>query len=99
MDASARLLESLETTEYTPARSSVFNAIRHTPLPYAIQFSPSSVESLLAQGADAAAEPTLAYAVRNGRAHLIESLIDNLNGADVNMKDGRRRAALHWACY
>lgn len=96
-DDTARLLTSLDTTEYTVARSSVFNAIRYTPLKYAIRFSPSSVESLLAKGLDAAAEPTLAYAARCGRADLIGRLIDN--GADVNMKDGGGRTALRWASY
>lgn len=95
-DAS-RLLTSLETTDYAVARSSVFNAIGYTPLEYAVQFSPSSAESLLAEGADAAAEPALTYAARNGNSHLIALLINN--GADVNMKDGGGRTALHWVCY
>ncbi|KAI0799648.1 ankyrin repeat-containing domain protein [Irpex lacteus] len=93
----AHLLTSLETTEYTMARSSVFDAIGYTPLQYAIRFSPSNVESLLAEGADAAAEPTLAYAARFGSIDLIELLIDK--GADVNRKDSWGRTALHWACY
>ncbi|KAI0799650.1 hypothetical protein BC629DRAFT_187349 [Irpex lacteus] len=92
-----QLLTSLEATDYAVARSSVFDAIRYTPLQYAIRFSPSSVESLLAEGADAAAEPTLAYAaVCAASTNLIRLL--SVNGADVNMKyEGR--TALHWACY
>ncbi|KAI0743247.1 ankyrin repeat-containing domain protein [Irpex lacteus] len=96
-DYTARLLTSLDTTEYSMARSSVFNAIGYTPLEYAVRFSPSNMESLLAEGFDASAEPTLAYAACAGRIGLFELLIDK--GADVNMKDARGRTALHWACY
>lgn len=91
-----QLLTSLETTDYAVARSSVFDAIKYTTLHYAIRFSRSSVESLLAEGADAAAEPTLAYVVCYGKDDLIRLLVDN--GTDVNMKY-QGRTALHWACY
>ncbi|KAI0764491.1 ankyrin repeat-containing domain protein [Irpex lacteus] len=94
----SHLLKSLEAAEYTVARSSLLKAIRFTPLQYAIMMlSPSSVESLLAEGADVKAEPTLAYAARCARDELIELLIDK--GADVNMKDRKGRTALHWACH
>ncbi|KAI0812719.1 hypothetical protein BC629DRAFT_960408 [Irpex lacteus] len=85
-----RLLSSLETatSENTVARSSVFNAIRYTPLEYAVKFSPlASVQSLLAEGVDAAEEPSLAYAAMCGRVDLNKFLIDN--HADVNMKDSQ----------
>lgn len=93
----SHLWTSLESTEYSVARYSVFNAIDYTPLQYAIKFSPSSVKSLLLDGADAAAEPLLAYAASAARAELIELLLGK--GADVNMKDRMGRTALHWACY
>lgn len=91
----SHILASLQTTEYTVARSSVFGAIWYTPLRHAIASSPSNVEHLLA--ADASAEPTLACAVRARRADLVQLLIDK--GAGVNMQDSRGRTALHWACY
>ncbi len=91
------LLASLESTEYIVTRATIFKAIQYTPLAYALYFSPASVNSLLAEGADAAAEPTLAYAAHYTRVDLIESLISR--GAIVNMKDRRGRTALHWACY
>lgn len=94
------LLSSLETTtsKNIVARSSVFNAIRYTPLEYAVKFSPlASVQSLLAEGVDAAEEPSLAYAAMCGRADLNKFLIDN--HANVNMKDSQGRTALHYICY
>ena len=53
-------MASLEdTTCNSEGRSSVFKAINDTPLGYAVAFSPESVESLLADGEDAAAKPCL----------------------------------------
>ena len=90
-------MASLEdTTCNSKGRSSVFEAINYTPLRYAITFSPESVESLLADGEDAAAEPTLVYAVGCGRSELIKPLLDA--GADVNMRNWRGHTALLVAC-
>ena len=78
-------MASLEgTTCKSEGRSSVFKVTGYTPLIYAIIFSPKSVESLLTDGEDAAAGPTLAYAVNNGEYKLIKPLLDA--GADVNMR-------------
>ena len=90
-------MASLEgTTCNSKGRSSVFEAINDTPLGYAIELSPDSVESLLADGEDASTEPTLVYAVGNSRPELIKLLLDA--GADVNMRDWQGHTALLKAC-
>ena len=90
-------MASLEdTTCNSKGRSSVFEAINDTPLGYAIYYSPESVESLLADGEDAAANPTLVCAVNVGESKLIKPLLDA--GADVNMRDWEGHTALLEAC-
>ena len=90
-------MASLEnTTCNSEGRSSVFEVTGYTPLGFAIIFAPESVESLLADGKDAAAEPTLAYAVGNLRPELIKPLLDA--GADINMRDWEGHTALLEAC-
>ena len=90
-------MASLEdTTCNLESRSSVFQVTGYTALEYAITFSPESVESLLADGEDAAAEPTLVHAVNVGRSKLIKPLLDA--GADVNMRDWWGHTALLMAC-
>ena len=91
------LMESLEVTVCNPKScASVIEAAGYSPLEYAIEFSPQSVRSLLTAGEDAAAEPTLVYAVGYARSGLIRPLLDA--GADVNMRDRHGFTAMHWAC-
>ena len=90
-------MASLEDTRCNSAgRLSVFQVTGYSPLQYAIAFSPESVEFLLADGEDAAAEPYLVYAVSAARSELIKPLLDA--GADVNMRDSEGHTALLEAC-
>ncbi len=85
----------MQSSSLLQVRSSLFDAIQYTPLQYAILFLPSNAESLLAEGADIAAEPALAYAARYGSTNLIKLLVDK--GADANMKY-KEWTVLHRAC-
>ena len=89
-------MASLEDTRCNSAgRLSVFQVTGYSPLQYAIAFSPESVEFLLADGEDAAAELCLVYAVNARQWKLIKPLLDA--GANVNMR-WRGYTALLYAC-
>ena len=96
VDVTGFMVSLEDTTCSSKGRSYVFKVTGHTPLEYAITFAPESVESLLADGEDAAAKPYLAYAVDAGQSKLIKPLLDA--GADVNMQNWRGSTALLSAC-
>lgn len=68
-----------------------------TPLEYAAILAPHRVLPLLARGEDASAGAPLCYAVGWGHTGFIKPLLDA--GADVNARDKRGMAVLHYVCY
>ena len=77
-------------------RACIFAVIGHTPLRYAINYSPQSVGSLLEDGEDASVGPLVAFSAALGNTDTIKPLLDA--GADVNMAGWRGYTALHEAC-
>ncbi|KAI0339164.1 ankyrin [Trametopsis cervina] len=94
-------LLGLEETDNTQPPSDKFSAFRSlttfTPLEYATILSPDNVMPLLARGEDASSGAPLCYAVGWGHTDFIKPMLDA--GADVNARDNRGMAVLHYVCY